>query len=71
MALMITAKKNAPSLAAGGKSTFSEGGGDKGRMQKSTLVRNCTGVFVASQHLGPGQMQKNVKKGSFWPQLLG
>jgi hypothetical protein len=40
-------------------------------MQKSTLVRNCTGVFVASQHVGPGQMQKNVKKGSFWPQLLG
>jgi hypothetical protein len=46
---MITAKKNAPSLAAGGKSTFSEGGGDKGCMQKSTLVRNCTGVFVALQ----------------------
>jgi hypothetical protein len=42
-------QKNAPSLAAGGKSTFSEGGGDKGCVQKSTTVRNCNGLFVASQ----------------------
>jgi hypothetical protein len=48
---MIKAKKNAPSLAVGGKSTFSEGGGDKGCVQKSTTVRNCNGLFVASQQV--------------------
>jgi hypothetical protein len=48
---MITVKKNAPSLAVGGKSTFSEGGGDKGCVQKSTTVRNCNGLFVASQQV--------------------
>jgi hypothetical protein len=62
MALMITAKKNAPSLSAWGKSTFSEGGGDKGCMQKSTHVRNCKGVFVALQQVGCLKMQKLVKK---------
>jgi hypothetical protein len=35
-------QKNAPSLAAWGKSTFSEGGGDKQCVQKSTLVLNST-----------------------------
>jgi hypothetical protein len=35
-------QKNAPSFSAWGKSTFSEGGGDKGCMQKSTLVHNST-----------------------------
>jgi hypothetical protein len=59
--LMITAKKNAPSLATWGKSTFSEGGGDNRCMQKSTLVRNCTGVFVAMQQVGGCQLQKLVK----------
>jgi hypothetical protein len=59
--LMITAKKNAPSLATWGKSTFSEGGGDNRCMQKSTLVRNCTGVFVAMQQVHGCQLQKLVK----------
>jgi hypothetical protein len=54
--LMITAKKNAPNLAAWGKSTFSEGGGDNWCVQKSTTVRNCTGVFVAMQHAQPHKM---------------
>jgi hypothetical protein len=44
-------QKNAPSLAVGGKSTFSEGGGDNGCVQKSTTVRNCNGLFVASQQV--------------------
>jgi hypothetical protein len=39
-------QKNAPSLAVGGKSTFSEGGGDKRWVQKSTLVRNCTRIVL-------------------------
>jgi hypothetical protein len=54
-------QKNAPSLATWGKSTFSEGGGDNRCMQKSTLVRNCTGVFVAMQQVGGCQLQKLVK----------
>jgi hypothetical protein len=62
--LMITAKKNAPSLAAGGKSTFSEGGGDNRCVQKSTLVRNCTGVFVALQQVDSLEVQKLVKLGA-------
>jgi hypothetical protein len=56
-----TGKKNAPSLATWGKSTFSEGGGDKRGMQKSTLVRNCTGVFVALQQVDGLDVQKLVK----------
>jgi hypothetical protein len=44
-------QKNAPSLAVGGKSTFSEGGGDKGCVQKSTTVRNCNGLFAALQQV--------------------
>jgi hypothetical protein len=59
--LMITAKKNAPSLATWGKSTFSEGGGDNRCMQKSTLVRNCKGVFVAMQQVECLEVQKLVK----------
>jgi hypothetical protein len=59
--LMITAKKNAPSLATWGKSTFSEGGGDNRCMQKSTPVRNCTGVFVALQQVECLEVQKLVK----------
>jgi hypothetical protein len=59
--LMITAKKNAPSLSTWGKSTFSEGGGDKGCVQKSTLVRNCTVVFVALQQVHCFHVQKLVK----------
>jgi hypothetical protein len=58
-------KKNAPSLATWGKSTFSEGGGDNRCMQKSTLVRNCTGVFVALQQDGGCQLQKLVKLSTF------
>jgi hypothetical protein len=54
-------QKNAPSLATWGKSTFSEGGGDKRCMQKSTLVRNCTGVFVALQQVDSLEVQKLVK----------
>jgi hypothetical protein len=54
-------QKNAPSLATWGKSTFSEGGGDNRCMQKSTPVRNCTGVFVAMQQVGGCQLQKLVK----------
>jgi putative redox protein len=42
---MITGQKNAPGLAAGGKSTFSEGGGDKRYVQKSTSVRKFN-VFL-------------------------
>jgi hypothetical protein len=49
-------KKNAPNLADRGKSTFSEGGGDNWCVQKSTTVRNCTGVFVAMQHAQPHKM---------------
>jgi hypothetical protein len=30
-------------------------------MQKSTLVRNCTGVFVAMQQVGGCPLQKLVK----------
>jgi hypothetical protein len=30
-------------------------------MQKSTLVRNCTGVFVAMQQVRGCQLQKLVK----------
>jgi hypothetical protein len=63
--LMITAKKNAPSIATWGKSTFSEGGGDKRCVQKSTLVRNCTGVFVALQQVDCVQVQKLVKLMTF------
>jgi len=62
--LMITGdngQKNAPSLATWGKSTFSEGGGDNRCMQKSTLVRNCTGVFVALQQVECLEVQKLVK----------
>jgi hypothetical protein len=54
-------QKNAPSLATWGKSTFSEGGGDNLRVQKSTLVRNCTCVFVAMQHVECRKVQKLVK----------
>jgi hypothetical protein len=49
-------QKNAPSLATWGKSTFSEGGGDNWHVQKSTTVRNCTGVFVATQHAQANKM---------------
>jgi hypothetical protein len=63
--LMITAKKNAPSLATWGKSTFSEGGGDNWCVQKSTLVRNCTGVFVALQQVQCFHVQKLVKLTTF------
>jgi hypothetical protein len=63
--LMITAKKNAPSLTTWGKSTFSEGGGDKRCVQKSTHVRNCKGVFVASQQVDGVQVQKLVKLMTF------
>jgi hypothetical protein len=58
VALMITAKKNAPSLAAWGKSTFSEGGGDKRCMQKSTLVRNCTGFLLQCSKFGVSKCKK-------------
>jgi hypothetical protein len=58
-------QKNAPSLATWGKSTFSEGGGDNWCMQKSTLVRNCTGVFVALQQVGGLAVQKLVKLNTF------
>ncbi len=44
-------QKNAPSLAVGGKSTFSEGGGDNRCVQKSTTVQNCNGDFVAMQQV--------------------
>jgi hypothetical protein len=54
-------QKNAPSFATWGKSTFSEGGGDNQCMQKSTLARNCTGVFVAMQQVRGYPLQKLVK----------
>jgi hypothetical protein len=34
-------------------------------MQKSTLVRNCTGVFVALQQVGGLAVQKLVKLNTF------
>ncbi len=58
---MITGKKNAPSLAVRGKSTFSEGGGDNRCMQKSTHVRNCSGVFAALQQAMCVILQKSCK----------
>jgi hypothetical protein len=58
-------QKNAPSLATWGKSTFSEGGGDNRCMQKSTLVRNCTGLFVALQQVDGLKVQKLVKLTTF------
>jgi hypothetical protein len=58
-------QKNAPSLATWGKSTFSEGGGDNRCVQKSTLVRNCKGVFVAMQQVECLKVQKLVKLTTF------
>jgi putative redox protein len=36
-------------------------------MQKSTLVRNCTGVFVALQQVESRKVQKLVKSNAFQP----
>ncbi len=47
LALMITAKKNAPNLADRGKSTFSEGGGDKGACLKKHGCANYSPIHVA------------------------
>jgi hypothetical protein len=57
---MITAKKNAPSLAARGKSTFSEGGVDNRCVQKSTLVRNCKGVLLRRSKCRHFNLQKRA-----------
>jgi hypothetical protein len=68
LATMITGEKNAPNLADRGKSTFSEGGGDKGFVQKSTTVRNCNGSIAAMQQLRRAEMKKLVKSQAWIPQ---
>jgi hypothetical protein len=45
VSLMITAKKNAPSLATWGKSTFSEGGGDNRCGLKKARLLAIVGVI--------------------------
>jgi hypothetical protein len=64
---MITGKKNAPSLAVRGKSTFSEGGGDKWCEQKSTHAGNCSGVSVALQQVKCVILQNSGKESSVNP----
>jgi len=51
---MIAGEKNAPNLATRGKSTFSEGGGDKGFVLDCQKKHNCWKFYrknVAVQHL--------------------
>ena len=51
---MIAGEKNAPGLATRGKSTFSEGGGDKGFVPVSIKKHDCSKFYrkiVAVQYL--------------------
>jgi hypothetical protein len=51
---MIAGEKNAPNLATRGKSTFSEGGGDKGFVLNEIKKHDCSKFYrniVAVQHL--------------------
>jgi hypothetical protein len=43
---MIAGEKNAPGLATRGKSTFSEGGGDKGFVPISIKKHDCSKFYI-------------------------
>ena len=43
---MIAGEKNAPGLAARGKSTFSEGGGDKRLVLDEVKKHNCSKFYI-------------------------
>jgi hypothetical protein len=54
-------QKKAPSLAAWGKSTFSEGGGDNGGMPKKHACSDFSRIFVALQQVGCIELKKLAK----------